>query len=474
MSTLIGGLGGLLAAIALVEGGLLCVLVAASVARSRRSARVARTLAALESASEERGLRLPAHLGRDLTRELLGGPPERRGQAVSVRAAVAGRALAAECLRALLVRRHYAAQTENALGLLSILRSSALASEADVLARALSSRDPALQVHAAAVLGSRAARLASLAPAVADVIRQGSGLGRLTLTWALREMMRAEPGFIAQHARDPRPAIRRAAFAAAASWSARAESRAYAEWLGELAIQGLSDADERVRVLACALLPEFPSPAGIEALARTTTRGSTETRAAAASALAAIGSEDSVMALATALRKAGPNLVPLILEALSCAPGPPPAALAHWLGERDAESALAAVRAVGAIRGGFVLAQAVVPFLRHQDATLRAEAARACGRFLCELPPGETVRALLSALGSRVGEDEDLEVVGALGRALALSGDARAAEPLLAAIATASPAAREALIESLALLELLRARPAARLRGARSAASALP
>jgi len=322
------------------------------------------------------------------------------------------------------------------------------------LTTALHGDDPGMVSLASAALGQGASHYPGAAVALASVLRSRPGVGSLTTAWALDRALRVDRSRLPAVAAASSPRARRCAVAVAA---AAAASLPPTEAMVPLALvqEATRDRDDHVRTAACRALGKLPAEAGLALLAGGLLDSSAQVTRAAAAALGELGTRAAAAVLAKRLPTADADLVPHLLRALEGVTGALPQETLGWLSGDDDRLTALALRCAVAMRGAEAAWPTVIGLLGHATPGVRTAAARASGAFLRRLPPGPERSGVIQALLSVLQTEQDVPALGAIGDALAVSGDTVAAQSILARMPELGRPGRERLIESVALGELL-------------------
>jgi HEAT repeat protein len=431
----------------------LVLLVRCAATRARRR-RAERDLAGLEARPEEAALLPDRHL-----RALVEGVgelatethPGFRPAAVSVPLAAALVPRARRMLADLGASPAWGARDRRfRAGSLVLLGRAPHAASLRPLTVVLHGGDPEAVALASAALGEGARVYPGAAVPLASVLRATEGVSSLTTAWALDRALAAEPSQASGLARDPSPRVRRRAVAAAAASPPAAGSPALA-----VVPEATRDPDEDVRAAACRALGKLPPEAGLALLTGALLDPSPKVAKAAAAALGEPGTRAAGALLVRRLPSAGADLVPDLLRALEGVKGPLPQPAVEWLSGSDPRLAALGARCATVMSGAGAAWPAVVRLLGHRTPAVRTEAARACGAFARRLPPGADRSAIADALLAVLREEPDVATLGAIGDALAASGDPVAAQAILGRMPSLDRPGRERLLESVALGELV-------------------
>ncbi len=338
------------------------------------------------------------------------------------------------------------------LGALAILRSAPDPLHLSLLIGAI--LDPVLEVSAAAALTAAAAPLeygGAVVP-LATRVRDAEPEIRPVLLWSLETLLAAAPKLIPDFGRDPDPAVRRAALAAAERALADGPDEDLRRHLGMLLIEAVDDPDEATAVRALQAAPGYDER---ELLRACGVAASSRHGRVPFAACRALSRFPSSLAL------------PLLVEAISGLPEEQSHRICTELEERPAglpdnvrESLLAtprdrrrwAVRILAAVEGEDAAAE-VWTALEDDEPLIRVAAAQAAGSILLRARRQQDAGPMLEALLQRWVTENDPAVIVPLADALADSGTTEANEALLRRFVDFPAGVQDRIVETLARAE---------------------
>lgn len=341
------------------------------------------------------------------------------------------------------------------IGALSLLAQSQPFS-ATLVTRALFSSNPAVATHAADALGRLAETFAGGSLAVITAFRGRRGLGGATAAHALTILFDRYPHELFQFSEDPDDAIRARIVRCSgrAMRAAGGKSRQHIHRFRDLCVKALQDDGENVRAAAVEALAWAHDVRVIPLVTAALADSSPTVRSMAVDVLARTGLPSAVMAIAEHLETLPAGERQQARGVVMTRHPPAPDTLLNWLRDDDPARRGAALELLAAAPPDQRTIDAVLDLCADDDILTVRAAARTLAAMVRLSPFLFRREGNLERLLSL--DTDDVESIGTFVETLALTGDDRVIEALMARIPISGRYVREKVVEGLALFDLIR------------------